>query len=210
MQCVVRAHPSIVVRVTEKKGPRDITAKFAGGTGAVEDRSFEGPYLYVVQARSTGRVVLDVIPYGFKDAKEIVSVTLDVDDGTAPVPPPKPDDKKDKKDTDPPKPTTPTKLYVVIVEETADAASTARGVMLLDPALSARMKEKGHHWRIVDQDVIDKDGKPPADVKRFLDDAKGKALPQMYLVDEEGETRWSGPKPKTTFEILKSIQAVGG
>jgi hypothetical protein len=58
--------------------------------------------------------------------------------------------------------------------------------MLSDPTLSALLKSKGYHWRIVDKDVGGPDGKPPADVTPCLNAAKGKTLPQVFLIDTKG------------------------
>ena len=107
-------------------------------------------------------------------------------------------------------PVTPSKLFVVIVEETSDAAA-GRGAMFADAALSARMKDKGHVWRVVDKDVVGPDRKtPPADVKRFLDAAAGKALPQISLVDDAGVTRFTGDWGKKTAADLIALLAQWG
>lgn len=108
-------------------------------------------------------------------------------------------------------PVTPSKLYVVIVEETDEAAAT-RGAMFADPELGARMKAKGHAWRVVDKDVKGPDRKtPPTDVARFLDAAKGKALPQISLVDGDGVTRYTGDwGKKTAADLIALLGAWGG
>ena len=110
----------------------------------------------------------------------------------------------------PPAPVTASKLFIVIVEETSDAAAT-RGAVFADAALSARMRDKGHVWRVVDKDVVGPDRlTPPEDVKRFLALAKGKALPQVYLVDDKGKTRYAGPTPATAVELLALLAQWGG
>lgn len=131
-------------------------------------------------------------------------VTLTFNGGTSPFPP------------GPPGPTptpivTPAKLRIVIVEETADATA-GRGAMFADLKLSARMKERGHSWRVVDQNVTGPDRKtPPADVVEFLDASKGKALPQIYLVDEAGTTRYKGDwGKKTAAELILLLSQWGG
>ena len=109
-----------------------------------------------------------------------------------------------------PVPVTASKLFIVIVEETSDAAAT-RGAVFADAALSARMRDKGHVWRVVDKDVVGPDRlTPPEDVKRFLALAKGKALPQVYLVDDKGKTRYAGPTPATAVELLALLAQWGG
>ena len=122
-----------------------------------------------------------------------------------PTPDPKPDPKPDP-DV---QPVTPTKLWVVIIEETSEAASN-RGAMLSDAKLIDRMNAKQHRFRVVDKDVVGPDGKPPADIARFLDRSKGKPLPQLFLVDEKGAARFAGDLPKTAADLLALIQKVGG
>lgn len=90
VDCVVRAHPAGLVKVAKKKGPRDISAKFVDGSGLTEDRTYDGPFVYVVTATGTGRVELDVIPIGLKGEADIVTATVDVDSGAGPIPPPTP------------------------------------------------------------------------------------------------------------------------
>lgn len=124
-----------------------------------------------------------------------------------PVPPVPPGPTPDP--TPPPGPTSPAKFVVVIVEETADAVST-RGAFFSDPKLAARMKEKGHRMRVVDKDVVGPNGSPPADVKRFLDDAKSKGTPRIYLVDEKGHTAVSGPVPNTPADLIALLSKYGG
>lgn len=100
-------------------------------------------------------------------------------------------------------------LYVVIIEETGEAAAE-RGRLFADPTIAARFREKGHRFRVVDKDVIGVDGQPPADVRRFLDSARGKKLPQVFLVDKEGRTVVSGDLPTTPSGLLELIQKAGG
>jgi hypothetical protein len=110
---------------------------------------------------------------------------------------------------EPPAPVAPQKLVVVIVEETADAVAT-RGAFLSDKTLDSFMKAKGHKWRVIDRNVTGADGKPPADVVRFLDDAKAKALPMLYLVNPAGKTVYSGPAAKTAGELVDLLKKWGG
>lgn len=88
VECVVRCHPAGLVVVAKKKGPRDISAKFVGGPDDIVDKSFDGPFLYVVSGTHTGVVEIDIVPVGFKLEAEITSFKLDVDAGEGPRPPP--------------------------------------------------------------------------------------------------------------------------
>jgi hypothetical protein len=85
-------------------------------------------------------------------------------------------------------------LYVVVIEETAEAVAE-RGVYFGNGPLGELMRAKGHKWRVVDKDVVGPDGKPPADVARFLDAAHGKRMPQLFLVDGRGRTVHAGDLP---------------
>lgn len=103
-------------------------------------------------------------------------------------PPPNPGPGPGPGPTPPPTPNTPSKIWVVVVEETSQAAAN-RGAIFGDPSLNAYMASKGHHWRIVDKDVVGPDGQPPADVKRFIDKAAGRPYPSVFFVDEKGKIR---------------------
>lgn len=202
VECSVRGYPAGIVSVSAKKGPRDISAKFVDGNGTTEDRSYDGPFLYVVRASGKGDCTLVITPLALKSDSDILTANLLVDSNTAPQPPPvNPVD---------PVVTDRTGMFVVIVEETAQAVA-ARGQLLADPTLAVYMKSKGHKWRVVDQDVVGADGKTPADVARFIKDSKGKPLPQMYLVDNKGYQIGQGvPCPTTAAGILEAIKKVGG
>jgi hypothetical protein len=120
------------------------------------------------------------------------------DPGPTPPPPPPP----------PPPPTTAVK-YVVVVEETADAAAD-RGAYFADGALQARLKSKGLVWRAVDKDAVDSKGQPPADVARFLTEGKGHPLPRLTLVDGKGRTLFAGNMPEDPAKLLDLLSKYGG
>lgn len=124
--------------------------------------------------------------------------------GGKPVPP-----TPDPQPVDPVVPVADQKLFVVLIEESAEAVGT-RGAMLADKTLNDRFKEKGHKWRVADKDVIGPDGQPPADLKRFLDLSKGKSLPQLFLVDEKGKIIKQLNAPRTAADLLSEIKKVGG
>lgn len=127
--------------------------------------------------------------------------TVVIGGATEPPVPPKPP-------VDPPA-VAPAKLVVLVVEETAAAAAT-RGALFADPALAARMAAKGHRWRIADRDVVGPDGKPPADLTRFLAATAGKPFPQVFLVDEQGRTRVQTDLPTRAADLLDIITKYGG
>ena len=177
VDCVVRAHPAGLVKVQKKKGPRDISAKFVDGTGLVEDRTYDGPFVFVVTAAGTGRVELDVIPIGLKSEADIVTAVIDVDAGEGPRPPPKPDDPpKPKPDEPPPKPAT--TFQVLLVFESGDTLTAAQSGVLygaeVEKYLTARCTGGKAGWGRRDKDA----------------DLAGDTTPLKGL--------WSAVKPKVT------------
>lgn len=116
-------------------------------------------------------------------------------------------------DTTPPKPDevvwSAAKLWIVIVEETGLAAAE-RGQLFTNAELVARITDKGHRYRIVDQDVIGADGKPPADIVKYLTEAKVAKLPRLFLVDGDGGVRFRGDAPKTAKDLIAILAKHGG
>ena len=207
--CVVRAYPACLVTITKEEVA-------AGETLRVKDDFSDGAKthvykgamtVYSVQAKGTGPINLVIVPVGFKAEADIVTVGIDVDAGQGPQPPPnpKPDPKPDPK----PEPFGPSKLFLLVVEETEEAVP-GRGAYFTDKALSARIKDKQHTWRVVDKDVKDSTGKVPADLAPYFAKIQGKKLPQVLLVDPQGKTRFAGDLPETPALLLEQILKVGG
>lgn len=190
--CIVLASPAGIVTLGEDSGPIKIRGKFVDGNGSVESRTYAGKSVYTVEAIASGRVELLIVPAG-GTKEEVIRRTLDVGQATPPGPPsPKPEPR-------------PVALWgFVVVEETADAVA-ARGAMLSDSALAALVRSKGYRWRIVDQDVVGADGKPPADVSPCLNAAKGKVLPQAFAIDSRGNivAQEALTNAATLIEMLK-------
>jgi hypothetical protein len=198
VSCIVLVSPAGVVSVNEDAGPVKIRGKFVDGAEKAECRVYKGKSVYTLEAVATGRVELLIVPCG-GTASDVIRRTIDVTTGQGPNPPPKPTPNPD------PAPITPTALWgFVVVEETADAVAV-RGAMLAEPTLAKFVKSKGYHWRMVDKDVVGSDGKPPADVLPCLNAAKGKVLPQVFLIDSKGNivTQTLLPNAAAIVELLK-------
>lgn len=121
-----------------------------------------------------------------------------------PDPGPKPDPPKLD-----PAPIPVAKLYVVVVEETKQAANDRRECFN-DAELQAYMGIKGHRLRVVDQDVKDEASKTPEDVKRFIEDKYNRDLPRLYIVDENGKTLRAGPMTRTPSALISLLKQYGG
>ena len=115
----------------------------------------------------------------------------------------------DSKPTPPKPPVTQQKLVVLIIEETAEAVA-ARGAYMTEPNLQARLKEKGHKWRVADKDVTDRTGNQPADLKPWLAKAAGKALPWLFLIGPDGTEVFSGPLPAKPVDLVAQLAVHGG
>lgn len=87
-ECVVRTYPAGVLAF-DKWEPGTVYAKFAGGNGKLERKTFKGPFLYVGRVVGEGPVVVVVTPLGLKSESEIVTAEVDAGGGPRP-PPPKP------------------------------------------------------------------------------------------------------------------------
>lgn len=136
------------------------------------------------------------------DLDNVAVVTVGGDGaGPGPGPAPQPD----------PVDNTPTSLRIYLIEETSEAVGT-RGAMFTNRELAARVKDKGHRWRVVDKDVAGVDGKPPADLAPYLKAAAGKPYPTVFLVDDQGKDRTNGgvPAPAKAADFLALIQKYGG
>lgn len=201
-KCELLVFPKGSVSIEEKKGPRDITANFPGGTGDFEDRSFTDPFLYVLKATSTGPVTVEIIPVGFKERSEWVELLLDCDSGgkVTPKPTPNPIDN----DTLPF-----TGSWQIVIVEKSEEATQARGQFFSNKELWAYITSKCvKKPKIVDIDAVGPDGKVPADLAPYISRAKGKVSPQAYVVSDKGDVLYEGTLT-TPEAFLSTIKKIG-
>ena len=109
-----------------------------------------------------------------------------------------------------PIPVVATKLWIIIIEETADA-TTARAALFKSKELKSAL-DKGHRLRVFDKDTVDGEGKQPPWMRSYLDHASGKALPYLILANQTtGKLLDEGSiKGKTPAELSQWIGKVGG
>ncbi len=100
------------------------------------------------------------------------------------------------------------KLFgAIVVEETKDRTP-----------LQAKVQDAIHKWcdgkklqyARLDQNVVDESGKPPADMAAWLEKAKGKTLPYLLLVGQNGQVAWEGSQPTTEAAALELLKKLGG
>lgn len=131
--------------------------------------------------------------------------------GTAPPIPPTPNPNPPTPGPSPPPLKT---AYILVVEESADATA-ARGPFITDKDLNGYIRNKGWKFRIVDKDIIDPTTKQtPESLKPWfakLKDENGKwKLPQILVVDQDGNIRHQGMVPNTPADLLVILKKIGG
>lgn len=101
------------------------------------------------------------------------------------------------------------KAWIVIIEATAEAKAD-RGQWVRDQDLLKYIKDKG--WRLRHSDVNAKDatGNTPTDLVPYIKRASGKAMPQVYVVGDDGKVRYEGALPATPADMLAILKKFGG
>lgn len=195
------------VILTPKGDCKSVTYVGQSGVSPFPSTLFEDKRVFVLPVRGLAAGRYRFTAVGSLDDKHCVkSFTVVVGNPPQPQPGPNPDPKPDPGPTPSNKPV----KFIVVIEETADGAG-ARGNLLLSRVVATRLNEKGIRHRIVDKDGRSANGLPPADVKRFLDDAKGKTLPRLYLLDDAGyEIAPALDMPNDTAKLLELLKKYGG
>ncbi|MBA4191329.1 MAG: hypothetical protein C0467_25385 [Planctomycetaceae bacterium] len=190
---VVLASPAGIVSIAEDAGPVRIRGRFVDGSGKSESRTFKGKQVFVVEGLLPGRVELLIVPVGATKAADVIRRTIDVDTGTAPIPPPTP--KPDPKPEPKPDPVTKAvKVTVVICEDTA-TRTVAQGKAINDPEFRAFVNATGGSVELVSSKdpVFTANG-----YKRYADAA---GMPAVIVFDADA----TGPSnPLVTFKLSNS------
>ena len=197
------------VIVTPKGDCKSVTYVGQSGVAPFPSTLFEDKRVFMLPVRGLAAGRYRFTAVGSLDDKHCTrSFTVVVGNPPQPQPGPNPDPKPDPGPT--PTPSNKPVKFVVVVEETADGAGV-RGNFLLSRAVATRFREKGISHRVVDKDGRSPNGLPPADVKRFLDEAKGKTLPRLYLLDEAGyEIAPALDMPSDAAQFLELLKKYGG
>lgn len=119
--------------------------------------------------------------------------------GPQPDPQPDPDPKPSPNPEPGPKPD-PSKLWVVVVEESAQR-TPAHATVILSQEFRATVPQG--QWRLVDKDTPVAQG-----LQSYVDRAKGRTLPQMFVVDTAGKILWEGPLPGTPADAVGVVEKV--
>lgn len=196
------------VIMTPKGDCKSVTYVGQSGVSPFPSTLFEDKRVFVLPVRGLAAGRYRFTAVGSRDDQHTTKPFVVVIPGSAPQPGPNPDPKPDPAPG--PTPSNKPVKFIVVVEETADGAGS-RGNFLLSRAVAARFSEKGIRHRVVDKDGRSPNGLPPADVKRFIDEAKGKTLPRLYLLDDAGyEITPAQDMPNDTNKLLELLKKYGG
>lgn len=146
------ASPTGKVAVTKEEGPIRVRGKFVDGPDKVETRTYKGKFVYTVEGVSAGAVELIAVPVGAKSESEAVRKTIEVVDGTAPIPPPVP------VDPDKPAPPEPVKSFrVFLVTESGQTVTAAQSSAIfgvkVQTLLTDLCGEQGTGWQVRDKNT---------------------------------------------------------
>jgi len=191
-----------LVKVAAETTAKAIKWKVLGDCQSVQDSSGRS-IVVVIRAGKVNVIAVAASESG--ELSEFAEVTFDAatPDPVKPPSPPTPPG---------PTPRPGVKLKTVVVYESADA-STAGGDYFASKELAARWKEKSHlPPTLADKDVKDPEtGTTPVKLKPYIDRAKGKTLPQLYLVDSTtGDVLYEGPLPTTPAAMIDLLTKIGG
>lgn len=142
----LHVYPEGLVTVKKiAKTPATMYGVFAGGNGQEEERTFNGPCVYVLKAvpEREGSVGLALYPFGYKTPAEAKKTAITVNGGQGPIPPPKP---KPKPDPDPDHVKVDS-VFVIVVEKAGAPRTLETAAALNDPFWeSLRPKNDFRHY----------------------------------------------------------------
>lgn len=171
--------------------------------GVIHGQSDPGEYdvppgALIVWGKEQGTTKVTALGVVDGKAKVLLSLTLQVGPRPPPTPEPKPK----------PDPVVVKGLKAYLVVEETDTTWPERGASLVAAKQWADKNGVGHRW--VDQDVKDATGQVPSDLKPWLDRAKGRKLPMIYLVGENGKILAEQDLPLTKDGLLALLQSAKG
>jgi len=103
----------------------------------------------------------------------------------------------------PPVPDAATKC--VVVYESQDL-TPEQAAILASATLRSYLETSPYWWRIVDQDVTDRTGQPPAPLRPYLDRARAKPLPWLMLADPHDSITYEGQLPASDTALIALLR----
>jgi len=145
----------------------------------------------LVFASRIAQTVVVVFAYPVMEGETAAALMHECRNGSPKPDPPKPDPPKpDPPKPDPPKPD-PSGLTktIVWIEETAER-SAGQAEAIADPESRRAIAAAGWRLRIMDKDVLDEQGRRPAEWTAIIDAAVARGLPIVLVADANGKTTW--------------------
>lgn len=125
-----------------------------------------------------------------------------------PQPNPNPNPNPNPQPEPQPKPTPVGPLSLIWIEETSER-TPEHAILIADKELRDLLYKAGWLLRIADVDVVDENGKPPADLFNYLAEAKKLGLPRLFIVDKNGVEVYNGAVPATKEAFLQLLKQFG-
>lgn len=191
------------VKITPETGPMKMRGRFADGTGDIETKQLEGPFLFIVTAEASGPCELIIIEKGFKDestqmARRLVEVALNPIPPPGPVPPgPAPTPGVNPLPSD--------KLRVLMTYDTADTLTAKQNGILRSTLVHAAIELGGGEWRTWSASA------DAGNEKQWWKDAhaRGKTKKQPHVIISSPKGFYEG-FPDSVDAFIVEVKRLGG
>ncbi|HOB43671.1 MAG TPA: hypothetical protein PLK04_10225 [Bacillota bacterium] len=122
--------------------------------------------------------------------------------------PPKPEPQPEPKPEPEPEPPVPDVPKTVIWIEESSMRTPSQAAAIIDKQIRQAIEKSGWRLRIVDQDIVDENGKPPAELAPYLDSAKGSGLPRLFIL-ADGKELFAGAAPDDIAGFVSLLRKFG-
>lgn len=201
----ILSSPSGLVKVSKESGPLTVYSRFADGGDKPEKRTYQGPFVFLLEPLKSGDTELLVIPEKVTSEADILRRQLRVDAGEGPKPPP----------VDPtPAPAPGTSPFpadagfkVLVVYEKDELAKLPQSQLAAITSadvrayLTAKAGQDGYVF--TDKDVS-------YSAKLWADAMKRERKSLPWIVVGNGKTGYEGPLPGNVDDTLKLLKTYGG
>lgn len=215
------SEPDGPLHVAEVPGPVTLYAKFVGGAGDFELKTFAGKKVYIVRAVKAGRGSVIVVKEGAKSAADVFRQQIDANVGPLPPPvPPPPDPGPKPPPPPPPDPPDPAPipapgLRVLLIYETAELGKLTAGqrAILYSAKVRAHLDAvcvkgpdgKTAEWRLWDANV---DTRGESALWQNAMKRERRSLP--WVIISNGKAGFEGPLPDGADAFLELLKRFEG
>jgi colicin import membrane protein len=126
----------------------------------------------------------------------------------SPGPEPKPEPEPEPQPEPEPEPPVPDASKTVIWIEESASRTPSQAAAIIDKQIRQAIEKAGWRLRVVDQDIVDENGKPPAELAPYLESARQAGLPRIFIL-ADGKEVFVGAGPKDSAEFLLLLRKFG-